>query len=132
LGGFDESFWPVWFEDVDFCARLKSAGFLIRFQPAARAIHQGSHSVGRIPLQIKEKYWYGSLLKYAAKHYSPVAFGSVCLAVTAGAAGRAIVAFPREGWRVFEVYGDVIRMAFAHLWGVPSPGTVADPQGRDK
>jgi hypothetical protein len=27
LGGFDENFWPVWFEDVDFCARLRSAGY---------------------------------------------------------------------------------------------------------
>jgi len=115
LGGFDERFWPVWFEDVDFCARLKAAGYLVAFRPAARALHEGGHSVGRIPLDIREKYWYGSLLKYAAKYYSPVAFGSVCLAVAAGAAGRAILAFPREGWRVFEVYSDVIRLAFAHL-----------------
>src|SRR5579862_2771668 len=31
LGGFDERFWPVWFEDVDFCARLRSAGFVARY-----------------------------------------------------------------------------------------------------
>lgn len=132
LGGFDERFWPVWFEDVDFCARLKSAGYSIRYQPAARAIHQGGHSVGRIPLQIREKYWYGSLLKYAAKYYSPVAFGSVCLSVMAGAASRAIFALPREGWRVFEVYSDVVRLAFAHLRNGSAPGS--DPVGlrRDK
>jgi hypothetical protein len=23
VGGFDERFWPIWFEDVDFCARLR-------------------------------------------------------------------------------------------------------------
>ena len=132
LGGFDERFWPVWFEDVDFCARLKSAGLSIRFQPAARAIHQGGHSVGRIPLQIREKYWYGSLLKYAAKHYHRVAFGSVCLAVVAGAASRAIFALPREGWKVFEVYSNVIRLAFAHLRKGSAPGSDSAGLRRDK
>ena len=115
LGGFDENFWPVWFEDVDFCARLRSAGFVLRYEPQARAIHEGGHSVGRLPLAFRERYWYGSLLKYAAKHFHPVAFGSVCLAVAAGTAGRAILAFPRGGLRVFEVYSSVIRLSFAHL-----------------
>ena len=117
LGGFDENFWPVWFEDVDFCARLRSAGFVLRYLPEARAIHDGGHSVGRIPVGLRERYWYGSLLKYAAKHYRRVAFGSVCLSVAVGAAGRAILAFPRGGLRVFEVYSSVIRLSFAHLRG---------------
>jgi GT2 family glycosyltransferase len=123
LGGFDENFWPVWFEDVDFCARLRAAGLRLRYQPATRAAHEGGHSVGMIPLEIRERYWYGSLLKYAAKHYRPVAFGSVCLAVAAGAAGRAILAFPRGGLRVFEVYSSVIRLSFAHLRGAFSSGS---------
>ena len=29
LGGFDESFHPVWFEDVDFCRRAVDAGYRI-------------------------------------------------------------------------------------------------------
>ena len=123
LGGFDENFWPVWFEDVDFCARLCSAGFTLRYQPEARAIHEGGHSVGRIPLGFRERFWYGSLLKYAAKHYRPVACGGVCLAVAAGAAGRAILGFPRGGLRVFEVYSSVIRLSFAHLRGALLPGS---------
>jgi GT2 family glycosyltransferase len=122
LGGFDEGFWPVWFEDVDFCARLRSAGLSAQFQPAARAIHAGGHSVARIPLEIREKYWYGSLLKYAGKHYHSVALRVVCLAVAAGAAGRAVFAFPRGGLRVFEVYSSVIRLSFSFLRGAHLPG----------
>ena len=53
LGGFDESFWPVWFEDVDFCARLRSAGFTARYEPRARAVHVGGHSVGLLELDIR-------------------------------------------------------------------------------
>ena len=117
LGGFDEQFRPVWFEDVDFCARLRAAGFRIRYEPASRAVHEGGHSVGKIPDGVREKYWYGSLLKYAAKHHHPVAFGVVCLSVAVGAAGRAVVGFPRGGLRVFGVYGSVIRLAFVHLTG---------------
>ena len=30
LGGFDEAFWPAWWEDVDFCRRLRAAGHRIR------------------------------------------------------------------------------------------------------
>ena len=126
LGGFDESFWPVWFEDVDFCARLRSAGFSVRYEPAARAIHQGGHSVGTIPLEIRETYWYGSLLKYAAKHYHSVTLSLVCLSVAAGAAGRAVLSFPRGGLRVFDVYSSVIRLSFSFLRGAHLPGLRRD------
>jgi len=131
LGGFDENFWPVWFEDVDFCARLRSAGFTLRYQPEARAAHEGGHSVGRLPLGFRERFWYGSLLKYAAKHYRPVAFGSVCLSVAVGAACRAILAFPRGGVRVFEVYSSVIRLSFAHLRGALPGSRIPGPR-RDR
>jgi GT2 family glycosyltransferase len=128
LGGFDEQFWPIWFEDVDFCARLRSAEFMIRYQPAARAFHQGGHSLGKIPVGLKEEYWYGSLLKYAAKHYQPVAFGMVCLSVAAGAVGRGIQSFPRHGVRVFKVYGSVVRLSFAHLRAALSSGRLPGPR----
>jgi N-acetylglucosaminyl-diphospho-decaprenol L-rhamnosyltransferase len=132
LSGFDEMFWPVWFEDVDFCARLRAAGFLARFEPGARARHSGGHSVGALPLDIRQKYWYGSLLKYAAKHFSPAALGLVCLCVVVGAAGRAIIAFPKGGLRVFKVYSDVIRLAFAHLRGARLSGSRTVGLRRDK
>ena len=68
VGGFDERFWPIWFEDVDFCARLKQAG-LRCITTRKRWRGNGRHSVVSLPLEIRESYWYGSLLGYAAKHY---------------------------------------------------------------
>src|SRR4051794_37931657 len=41
IGELDEQFQPAWFEDVDFCRRLKSAGKPIYAVPAARARHFG-------------------------------------------------------------------------------------------
>ena len=70
LGGFDENFYPVWFEDVDFCYRLKQSGWRIRFTPKAKATHAGGHSVNKLSWRCKQMHWYGSLLRYAAKHWS--------------------------------------------------------------
>ena len=74
VGGFDERFWPLWFEDVDFCARIKSAGFCTYYDPEGVAKHAGSHSIRALPLENRERYWYGSLLEYAEKHYRSSAF----------------------------------------------------------
>lgn len=122
LGGFDERFRPVWFEDVDFCARLRSGGYSVRYEPGARASHQGGHSVGKIAQDIRETYWYGSLLEYAAKHYHPIGFVAVCFSVIVGSAARALAAFPRAGLRGFAVYGSVVRLSLARLWGAQIRG----------
>lgn len=72
MGGFDEEFFPVWFEDVDFCRRLADAGGSIWFTPAVRVRHQGGHSVQKIEVGPRQRFWYGSLLRYAAKHFRPI------------------------------------------------------------
>jgi GT2 family glycosyltransferase len=117
VGGVDERFWPVWFEDVDFCEKLKSAGLLVRFNPKAVAFHKGGHAVGALSLEIRERYWYGSLLEYASKYYSPLAFRAVCFAVALGSAFRAVLLFPFEGVKAFAVYGAVCRFAVARFFG---------------
>ncbi|MDP9169901.1 MAG: glycosyltransferase [Acidobacteriota bacterium] len=114
--GFDERFWPIWFEDVDFCCQLRSAGYLVYFNPLAVATHTGGHSITTLPLEKKERYWYGSLLKYAGKHYRAPAYKTVCFAVALSAALRAVIAYPRGGSRVFAVYGAVCRLAIGRFW----------------
>jgi hypothetical protein len=116
LGGFDERFRPVWFEDVDFCARVKQAGFFARYNPAAVAVHAGAHSVGTLPLEIREQYWYGSLLEYAAKHYPTAAFRLVCCSVTLGAVGRGVRGCARLGFKAVAIYGAVCRLAVGRLF----------------
>jgi hypothetical protein len=113
VGGFDERFWPIWFEDVDFCARIKAAGFSTYFHPGAVAKHSGSHSAGRLLLENRERYWYGSLLEYAAKHFSLVAFQTICAAVAVGAVMRAVSGFARGKWKAFAVYGGIVGLAMS-------------------
>jgi GT2 family glycosyltransferase len=71
LGGFDEGFYPVWFEDVDFCRRLAVSGGKTWYIPNVRVLHHGGHSVQKIELGCRQRVWYGSLLRYAAKHFRP-------------------------------------------------------------
>jgi len=73
VGGFDEGFHPLWFEDVDFCLRVKQAGLRIRYCPEAVARHEGAHSIRRLSMQARQAAWYGSLLRFADKHFPPSA-----------------------------------------------------------
>ena len=115
IGGFDERFWPVWFEDVDFCARLKSAGFRTYYTPKGIAKHPGAHSIRKLPLENRERYWYGSLLEYAGKHFSAPGFRAACAAVIVGAFLRATAALPRAGTKAFAIYSGVISLALSRL-----------------
>jgi GT2 family glycosyltransferase len=124
IGGFDERFYPVWFEDVDFCARLKAADFSVYYTPEAVANHTGGHAVGTLPVAVRERYWYGSLLEYASKYYHPLTFRMVCFAVLLGAVVRAVLGcvIRREGdgqagggRKVFVVYGAVARLAIGRM-----------------
>jgi N-acetylglucosaminyl-diphospho-decaprenol L-rhamnosyltransferase len=132
LGGFDESFRPVWFEDVDFCNRIKQAGYRILYLPRVRASHKGGHSVGQLGWEIREAYWYGNLLTYAAKHYQGPAVCAVCGAVVLGSALRALTGVLRFGsLKPIAVYDRVVRLALraclarmTHPAGRPSYGAI--------
>jgi len=90
LSGFDEQFYPVWFEDVDFCRRAVDAGYQIAYIPSVVARHQGGHSLSRISAERRATYWCVSLLTYAAKHFRPRAFRGVCAAVVLSSVPRMV------------------------------------------
>jgi N-acetylglucosaminyl-diphospho-decaprenol L-rhamnosyltransferase len=97
LGGLDEGFYPVWFEDVDFCLRAVQAGYRIEYVPHVAAEHLGGHSVGQVRQGCRLRYWCASLLRYAAKHYGPLAYRGVCLAVVLTSGPRSVAGMMREG-----------------------------------
>ncbi len=47
VGGFDEGFFPAYFEDVDLCLRVRATGLRCIYQPQARLRHQESSSTGK-------------------------------------------------------------------------------------
>ncbi|MBE0659760.1 MAG: glycosyltransferase family 2 protein [Bryobacteraceae bacterium] len=114
IGGFDEHFHPVWFEDVDFLYRLASSGWTIRFSPLARALHAGGHSVSRMRPNDRELAWYGSLLRYVVRHFSGAGKAAVCWAVFASAVPRAAVRAVRGiSFHPFSVCTEVMRLSLA-------------------
>lgn len=110
VGGLDERFHPVWFEDVDLCRRLADAGLAMRFVPGAVALHAGGHAVGRLPAQARLEAWYGGLLRYAEKHYASRVFGRVRLSVLVGLGLRELYwTVAGESSVTASAYGAVLR-----------------------
>ena len=123
LGGFDERFSPIWFEDVDFCKRIRDRGYYVYYEPRVIAVHQGGHSIRKIKLEKRELYWYGNVLRYGFKHFRPVAARGLCLAVILGSLLRAAVGIAaRRSFKPLRVYGRVIGMAGQYLLFGPQPG----------
>jgi N-acetylglucosaminyl-diphospho-decaprenol L-rhamnosyltransferase len=104
IGGFDERFFPVWFEDVDFSKRALERG-RIRYLPSVAAKHKGAASIASLEWASREVYWYVSLLRYASKHFTPSKFRGVCGAVVLGSAVRSFTGiFERRTLKVIAVY----------------------------
>ncbi len=68
VGSFDESFF-IFYEDIDLCFRIKSAGFEIQYVPLSRIIHKGGQSTsGYAHTLVYNRY--RSKYVFARKHYS--------------------------------------------------------------
>jgi N-acetylglucosaminyl-diphospho-decaprenol L-rhamnosyltransferase len=97
--GMDTAFYPVWFEDVDFCKRLLDRGELIIYCPAARFHHSGAHSVGRLEFCDKQMFWYQNMVRYARKHFSRVHLLVLRIAIFKGMVLRMIASLFGSGPR---------------------------------
>jgi GT2 family glycosyltransferase len=66
VGGFDEHFF-LYFEETDLCARVRAAGWRVRYLPLARAVHKESAVTGRESAAYYGNYHRGRI-RYALKH----------------------------------------------------------------
>ena len=123
LGGLDEQFEPLWFEDVDFCRRLLDRGHRVLYLPGAVASHVGGHSATQLPLGEREVFWYGNLLRYAAKHFRSAALAAVCMTLILGSCLRTVMGILRErSLKPVQIYGKVIGLAGRILFRGPGSG----------
>jgi N-acetylglucosaminyl-diphospho-decaprenol L-rhamnosyltransferase len=71
VGGFDERYF-MYFDDVDLCARIASAGHEIHYIPVVRVEHLGGGSQpGGIPTSVQKEYR-RSQLRYYTRHASMI------------------------------------------------------------
>jgi N-acetylglucosaminyl-diphospho-decaprenol L-rhamnosyltransferase len=90
VDGFDEQFYPAWYEDVDFCRRLKAAGWEIYFAPKAEFIHEGGYSAAALGSVDFLRAYYSNQMRYARKHFGFWGRALVRASIAAGMIGRMI------------------------------------------
>ena len=122
LGGFDENFF-LYYEEVDFCRRIKAAGYMVRYWPDVVVVHLGGESSKNMPHVVRSKL--GSQLTlwrlrsgflYYRKHHGSAAWRVFTLErgwhalrfvrnIVSGRAGRekaaesqAMMALTRRAW----------------------------------
>lgn len=92
LGGFDEQFWPAWFEDVDLARRARAAGIGVEFLAEATIVHEGGYSAEVLGYSRMLPIFYGNLLRYGRKHHGVAGAALLRATLAVGMLGRAIVA----------------------------------------
>jgi len=85
---FDEMFYPAWYEDVDFCRRLKARGWDVYFLPTAKFLHEGGYSADAMGARAFLRSYYGNQFRYARKHFGAFAAAAVRASIAAGMLGR--------------------------------------------
>lgn len=68
VGGFDSTFF-MYYEEVDLCYRLRSAGWQIHFAPVTTIMHVGGASTSQRRADMLVR-WYASLQHFYHHHYS--------------------------------------------------------------
>jgi GT2 family glycosyltransferase len=102
VGGFDSRFYPAWYEDVDFCKQLQSAGWQIFFDPASQFFHEGGYSAKALGASGFAAAYYRNQLRYVRKHMGKTADMAIRCSMVAGMVVRTIAAPARAAayWSV--------------------------------
>lgn len=69
VGGLDEGFYPAYYEDVDWCFRIRAAGYTIWYEPRAVGVHQESGALRDMPT--REVAYHRGRWRFLLKHLPP-------------------------------------------------------------
>lgn len=70
LGGLDSRFRRAWWEDVDFCRRLRDSGRgALWVVPQVVVRHIGASSLGAVPPETFLPIFFGNLVEYVRRHH---------------------------------------------------------------
>jgi GT2 family glycosyltransferase len=110
VGGFDEQFYPAWYEDVDFCQRLKAKNWQVYFAPQAEFLHEGGYSAQALGAPDFLRSYYTNQLRYTKKHFGTLGGVFVRVSIAVGMIGR-IIGRPRQA----GAYGKTFVRALTRL-----------------
>ena len=89
VGGFDAAFFPAWFEDVDFCRRLRARDWRIVIVSEARFTHCGGVARDRLGIGGFSLAYHRNMERYVRKHHGRAALVSIKAATVVGMSMRA-------------------------------------------
>ena len=126
IGYLDEAFYPLWFEDVDLCARILRAGCKIRYTPECEATHYGAHSVAAMSAQQRQAAWYANLLRFIDKHFSTWTCRWLRPVILVGILGRWFATWGAGNSEERKAYAKALRLVVGgHPSALPAGGTGA-------
>ncbi len=77
VGGFDESF-PLYFEDTDWCLRVRKAGYHLYMVSGADVVHYYNQSAGQ-EIGVSQQKFHNSLNIYLSKHFQARSYLISCI-----------------------------------------------------
>ncbi len=98
VGGMDEGFF-LFNEDVDWCRRMRQAGWIVAYEPAASAVHEVGASRSRVAARVVWARHIG-MIRYLHKHrvvHPALAPAADALVLARAAAMLALNALRRPG-----------------------------------
>jgi len=106
-GGMDERFF-LYYEEFDWCERIRKAGYQIWFFPQASIVHKESRSTGR-DSALRKYYMTRNRLLFASKHRTGPVRAAAILYQLAAAAPVAMIraAAEKRGDLVFAIFAGI-------------------------
>jgi GT2 family glycosyltransferase len=129
LGGFDTTFYPAWFEDVDFARRLQQSGLKVLYWPAARFRHRLGSTVPRLGYGPFLYIYYRNLTRYLAKHHGRAWAGAARVMLVPGIAVRLLALpfrRPRRASSRWEALAGLLAVLAGALTGWRRPRRLAE------
>ncbi len=111
VGGFDEAFF-FYAEESDLFARLRKAGWRVRFEPSARMVHWGGVASAGVPRDELDRRLHDALRLYARRHHGERGERRTARALRWGARLRRTLALLQPGERGRQRrrrYSDILR-----------------------
>lgn len=127
LGGFDEAFYPAWFEDVDLARRLRDSGAVLRYWPSAELRHVQGATVPQLGYGHFLRIYYRNLHRYLGKHHGATAALLLRLLLPPGMLARVVtlpLRRPRRAASRLAAARGLVRVAADAVtgWRAFSPG----------
>lgn len=114
VGGYDPTFFLM-YEETDWCARVRRAGFKIMYTPDARIWHKGNLNETTGRSTIHQFYLARNQIPFVRRNASPQRFRRFLLALLFSPAPPYV---PRQSWRFLK--GGQFRLLMAYLRGIGS------------